>query len=196
MFILFVKLPYSSMTFFLLMYSSWILINAEICIPPLPWGYRIVSSHPLPSSPELTFSLSHTLPPRLCLLAPTIQSPLLQFWLFSSIIYWNHMVWNLWDWPLWAIPGSCLHPLLVPFYGWSSTPQHTGTGPSSLWVHSVFSDSPAPLKCMTPAWILVVLSRVLTDMCRMMRNWSCLSAHILSGGRTGDTSSLVSALSL
>ena len=43
------------------------------------------------------------------------------------------------------------------------------------------------LKCMTPAWILMVLSRVLTDMGRMMRNWNCLMHTFSVEVAQGDT---------
>ena len=83
-------------------------------------------------------------------------------------------------------PGSCLHPLFVPFYGWVVLPSTQGQSILIMGAFRVFKLT-SLLKCMTPPWILMVLSRVLTDMCRMVRNWNCLMCTFSVEVAQGDT---------
>lgn len=79
-------------------------------------------------------------------------------------------------------PGSCLHPLFVPFYGWVVLPSTQGQSILIMGAFHVFKFT-CLLKCMTPPRILVVLSRVLRHV-QNGEKLELLDAHILSGGRT------------
>lgn len=98
----------------------------RFALPPLPSGYRILSSHPLPNSLELTFNLIHT-----CLLplsSGTHRSILHCYSLGFSIVSYIGTIWcgtfetGLFE-PFRQLPA----PTVCSFLWLSSAPQHTGT---------------------------------------------------------------------
>ena len=98
----------------------------RFALPLLPSGYRIVSSHPLPNSLELTFNLSHTcLQP---LSSGTHRSTLHCYCFGFSIVSYIGTIWcGTFETGLFEPSRQLPAPTVCSFLWLSSTPQHTGT---------------------------------------------------------------------